>query len=155
MPRTVFTIFSHKFFSQCIASSKCLIISFYTITMADFIEGSPFQIPSFQFPTNMCPTLFSCARSNSKEPNIRIILQGLSVNYFLSALYTWGTIVFPLKVLIPCEKCSWFKIVKMIFWKGWRSPIPLKPKIHCFLVGGTASYSFYFLLNLQLKWNFL
>ena len=27
----------------------------------------------------------------------------------------------------------------------------LKPKIHCFLVGGTGGYSFYFLLNLQLK----
>jgi hypothetical protein len=28
---------------------------------------------------------------------------------------------------------------------------PLKPKIHCFLVGRTGGYSFYFLLNLQLK----
>jgi hypothetical protein len=63
--------------------------------------------------------------------------------------------LFPLKVLVPYEKCSWFKIVIMIFWKGWRSPIPLKPKIHYFLVGRTASYSFYFLLNLQLNWNFL
>jgi hypothetical protein len=28
---------------------------------------------------------------------------------------------------------------------------PLKSKIHCFLVGRTGGYSFYFLLNLQLK----
>jgi hypothetical protein len=28
---------------------------------------------------------------------------------------------------------------------------PFKPKIHCFLVGGIGGYSFYFLLNLQLK----
>jgi hypothetical protein len=28
---------------------------------------------------------------------------------------------------------------------------PCKPKIHCFLVGGTGGYTFYFLLNLQLK----
>jgi hypothetical protein len=27
--------------------------------------------------------------------------------------------LFPLKVLVPCKKCSWFKIVIMIFWKGW------------------------------------
>jgi hypothetical protein len=39
----------------------------------------------------------------------------------------------------------------MIFWKGWRSPTLLKPKIHCFLVGEIGGYSFYFLLNLQLK----
>jgi hypothetical protein len=39
----------------------------------------------------------------------------------------------------------------MIFWKGWRLPTPLKPKIHCFLVGGIGGYNFYFLLNLQLK----
>jgi hypothetical protein len=39
--------------------------------------------------------------------------------------------LFPLKVLVPCEKCSWFKIVIMIFWKGWRSPTPLKtPETH-------------------------
>jgi hypothetical protein len=63
--------------------------------------------------------------------------------------------LFPLKVLVPCKKCSWFKIVIMIFWKGWRSPTPLKSKIHCFLVGGTGGYSFYFLLNLQLKCNAL
>jgi hypothetical protein len=56
---------------------------------------------------------------------------------------------------MPCEKCSWFKIVIMIFWKGWRSPTPLKPKIHCFLVGGIGRYSLYFLLNLQLMWNAL
>jgi hypothetical protein len=55
-----------------------------------------------------------------------------------------------LKVLVPCEKCSWYKIVRMIFWKGWRSPTPLKPKIHCFLVGRTGSYRFYFLRNLTL-----
>jgi hypothetical protein len=59
------------------------------------------------------------------------------------------------KVLVPCEKCSCFKIVIMISWKGWRSPTSLKSKIHCFLVGGTSSYSFNFLLNLQLKWNAL
>jgi hypothetical protein len=28
---------------------------------------------------------------------------------------------------------------------------PSKPKIHCFLVGGTSGYRFYFLLNLQLS----
>jgi hypothetical protein len=59
--------------------------------------------------------------------------------------------LFPLKVLVPCEKCSWFKIVIMIFWMGWRSPTPLKLKIHCFLVGRIGCYSFYILLNLQLK----
>jgi hypothetical protein len=37
-------------------------------------------------------------------------------------------ILLPLKVLVPCEKCSWFKIMIMIFWKNWRSPTPLKPK---------------------------
>jgi hypothetical protein len=61
-----------------------------------------------------------------------------------------GTL-FLLKVLVPCGKCSWFKVVIMIFWKGWRLPTPLKPKIHCFLVEETGGYSFYFLLNLQLK----
>jgi hypothetical protein len=63
--------------------------------------------------------------------------------------------LFPLKVLIPCEKCSWYKILIMIFWRGWRSPTPSNPKIHCFLVGGIGGYRFYFLLNLQLKWNAL
>jgi hypothetical protein len=27
--------------------------------------------------------------------------------------------LFLLKVLVPCGKCSWFKVVIMIFWKGW------------------------------------
>jgi hypothetical protein len=35
---------------------------------------------------------------------------------------------FPLKVLVPCEKCSWYKIVIMIFWWGWQSPTPPNPK---------------------------
>jgi hypothetical protein len=63
------------------------------------------------------------------------------------------TTLLPLKVLVPCRKCSWYKIVIMIFWKGWRSPTSLKPKIQCFLVEGIGSYRLYFLLNLQLKWN--
>ena len=68
----------------------------------------------------------------------------------LCFLHKWSNI-FLLKVLVPCKKCSWFKIVIMIFWKDWWSPTPLKSKIHCFLVGRTGGYSFYFLLNLQLK----
>jgi hypothetical protein len=63
--------------------------------------------------------------------------------------------LFLLKILMPCEKCLWYKIDIMIFSKDWRSPAPLKSKIHCFLVGGTRGYRFYFLLNLQLKWNVL
>jgi hypothetical protein len=39
--------------------------------------------------------------------------------------------------------------------EGLATANPSKPKIHCFLVGGTGGYKFYFLLNLQLKWNAL
>jgi hypothetical protein len=35
--------------------------------------------------------------------------------------------------------------------EGLATANPFKPKIHCFLVGGIGGYSFYFLLNLQLK----
>ena len=77
--------------------------------------------------------------------------------YFTTGSYgvgigrVWCSTLFLLKVLVSCEKCSYFKIVIMIFWKGWWSPTPLKSKIHCFLVGGTSGSSLYFLLNLQLK----
>ena len=71
----------------------------------------------------------------------------------LNGVWSVHSTLFLLKVLMPCWKCSWFKVVIMIFWKGWRSPTSLKPKIQCFLVEGTGSYRLYFLLNLQLKWN--
>ena len=63
--------------------------------------------------------------------------------------------LFPSKVLVPCKKCSQYKIVIMIFWRDWGLPSSPKPKIHCFLVGGTNGYRVYFLMNLQLKWNAL
>jgi hypothetical protein len=34
----------------------------------------------------------------------------------------------PLKVLVPCGKCSWYKIVRMIFCRDWRSPTSQNPK---------------------------
>ena len=55
------------------------------------------------------------------------------------------------KVLMLCQKCSWFKTVIMIYWTCRRSLTSFKPKIHCFLIEGIGGYSFYFLLNLQLK----
>ena len=55
-----------------------------------------------------------------------------------------------ISMLVPCKKCSLYKIVITKVWKDWRSPTPFQPQIHCFLVGRTAGYRFYFFLNLQL-----
>jgi hypothetical protein len=83
----------------------------------------------------------------NKNNSSSLILTNLELKFEVCMLKT----LFLLKVLVSCGKCSWFKVVILIFWKSWRSPTSLKPKIHCFLVGGTGGYSFYFLLNLQLK----
>jgi hypothetical protein len=56
-----------------------------------------------------------------------------------------------LKVLVPCKKCSWYKIVIMIFWRDWRLPFSSKHQIYCFFIGGIGGYRFYFFQNLQLK----
>jgi hypothetical protein len=36
--------------------------------------------------------------------------------------------LFLLEVLVPCVKYSWYKIVIMIFWRGWQSLTPPNSK---------------------------
>jgi hypothetical protein len=91
-----------------------------------------------------------CQRQRRLNPKYSLLIKE-EIKKLLEIRFIYPVTLFLLKVLVPCGKCSWFKVVIMIFWKGWQSPTPLKPKIHCFLVGGIGSYSYYFLLNLQLK----
>jgi hypothetical protein len=119
------------------------------------IEDSSLGMKVNNFRCAFANLTFFVARSHHAHCLDVMVVVSFTILYLkllpIFAFHTFIVTLFPLKVLVPCEKCSWFKIVIMIFWKGWRSPTPLKPKIHCFLVGRTASYSFYFLLNLQLK----
>jgi hypothetical protein len=49
--------------------------------------------------------------------------------YVSIAIFFLPTTLFPLKVFVPCEKYSWYKIAIMIFWKVWKSPtLPSNPK---------------------------
>jgi hypothetical protein len=45
----------------------------------------------------------------------------------------WPWTLFPLKVVVPCEKCSWFKIVIMKFLEGLAVANPPQTQIPFFL----------------------
>jgi hypothetical protein len=44
------------------------------------------------------------------------------------AIAYWNLTLLPLKMDVPHEKCTQYKIMTMTFWRDWRPPISLYPK---------------------------